>query len=118
MDLTRLVLLVLAFVVVALASVACRLRSRALNKRDPLQDRLVEHLDRYVSSDRGSERKTALTEALRDELRGRQVPREEWRDRLSAAFTAINHPKTSSRAQIMSDAEDLFSVLERLGKSI
>jgi len=78
---------------------------------------LAEHFRRYLASARSEDERSLLIEALRRELKQRQVPRDEWRFRLSSALSLIGQTESRTSVEATSKAHDLVDVIERLGKS-
>lgn len=117
MDLTRPVLWAVGVVAAIVIGIVGWLRTRSVNTHDPLQDRLAEHFRRYLETGRSGDEQAALVEALRSELKQRQVPRDEWRFRLSSALNLIGPTDTRTPAEATSKAHDLVDVIERLGTS-
>lgn len=65
-------------------------RSKAVNRDDPLQGRLANHLNAYVHSLADDAAFARLKADLKAELKARSVPREEWEFRIVSASGLID----------------------------
>jgi hypothetical protein len=90
-------------------------RSRAVNRDDPLQVRLADHMRTYFQSSGSAEEGDRMVESLRRELKQRQVPRTEWDFRLSAAMDLAGKKEASQTPVDLASAEIFVSLIKRLG---
>lgn len=72
------------------AIVVFMVRSRSVNREDPLQRRLANHLTAYAHSVADDAALARPKADLKAELKARSVPREEWDFRMASASGLID----------------------------
>ena len=90
MEIEKLVAYGLGALFVVVATIVFIVRSRSVNREDPLQRRLADHLTAYVHSIADDAAVARLKSDLKTELKARSVPREEWDFRVVSASGLID----------------------------
>jgi hypothetical protein len=95
-DETRLIALLLGALIGIGFIVVFMIRSRGVNREDPLQRRLAAHLETYARSAQDAEAFARLKTDLKTELNARSVTQDQWSFRVTSASGLID-PALSRR---------------------
>ncbi|GAA0617394.1 hypothetical protein GCM10009422_10750 [Brevundimonas kwangchunensis] len=94
----------IGLLIAAGAIIVGTIRSRSVNKADPLQARLAGHLDTYARSPKDDAAFDQLKAGLTAELKGRSVPKDEWDFRVSSASGLVDPALSRQHLQSLVDA--------------
>lgn len=101
MEIEKLVAYGLGALFAVVAMVVFMVRSRSVNREDPLQRRLANHLTTYAHSVADDAALARLKADLKAEFKARSVPREEWDFRVASASGLVDPNISRERCDIL-----------------